>query len=83
MTNRLTRLRVTLDQMERLFETLDGMRELHLPDDPLMYSILSEGPLDLLRRMRDEAADLAAECEQDESAAADADTTDAKVQTSA
>ena len=74
MTDELTRLRVTLEQMERLFEALDGMRELHLPEDPLMYSIVSEGPLDLLRRMRAEAGDLVTRFEQaSESIPADAE----------
>lgn len=48
----LNRLKVTLEQMERLMRALDDLRENVLPQDPALFATMAEGPLDDLERLR-------------------------------
>lgn len=48
------RLRVSMEQMERLIRAIDDLRENVLPANPALFAALSEAPLDELSRMRQE-----------------------------
>ncbi len=48
------RLRVTMQQMERLIRALDDLKENVLPKDPHLFALMSEGPLEDLGRLREE-----------------------------
>jgi hypothetical protein len=52
MKQDLKRLRVTMEQMERLILALDDLRENVLPRDPNLFATLAEGPLEDLERLR-------------------------------
>lgn len=54
MNGDLNRLRVTLEQMERLIRALDDLKENVLPHDPNLFATLAEGPLEDLGRLRQE-----------------------------
>jgi hypothetical protein len=46
------RLRVTMQQIERLIRALDDLRENVLPVNPELFATMVEGPLDDLHRMQ-------------------------------
>jgi hypothetical protein len=56
MKDSLLRARVTIGAMKLMVEALDDVGQ-QLPRDPKLYSLLSEGPLEELRRMRIELND--------------------------
>ncbi|MBM4075626.1 MAG: hypothetical protein FJ267_08280 [Planctomycetes bacterium] len=51
MTNRI---RVTMQQMERLIRALDDLKINVLPKNPQLFAVMSEAPLDDLNRLREE-----------------------------
>ena len=50
----LNRLKVTIEQMDRLIRALDDLRENVLPKDPVLFATMAEGPLDDLEHLRRE-----------------------------
>jgi hypothetical protein len=52
----LNRLRVTMQQMERVLCALDDLKRDVLPKDPQLFAVMSETPLDDLKRLRSEIA---------------------------
>ncbi len=48
------RLRVTLQQMQRLLCALDDLKEQVLPKDPKLFAVMAEAPLEDLDRLREE-----------------------------
>jgi len=44
----------TLDQMQRIYDALQDLRRTVLPLNPRNFAILSEGPLDQIRRLQEE-----------------------------
>ena len=54
MNRDLNRLRVTMEQMDRLIRALDDLKENVLPKDPTLFATMAEGPLDDLERLRKE-----------------------------
>jgi len=54
MNSDLSRLRVTMEQMERLIRALEDLKENVLPKDPSLFATMAEGPLDDLQRLRHE-----------------------------
>lgn len=57
MNRDLNRVRVSMEQMERLTRSLDDLRENVLPRDPALFATMAEGPLDDLERIRKEIRD--------------------------
>lgn len=47
-------LRVTLQQMQRLLCALDDLKEGVLPNDPKLFAVMAEAPLEDLDRLRQE-----------------------------
>jgi hypothetical protein len=56
MIANLNRLRVTMQQMERVIGALDNLKRDVLPNDPQLFAVMSEAPLDDLNRLRSEVA---------------------------
>lgn len=54
MNRDLSRLRGTMEQMERLIRALDDLKENVLPKDPTLFATMAEGPLEDLERLRKE-----------------------------
>ncbi|SFJ10193.1 hypothetical protein [Planctomicrobium piriforme] len=54
MNEDLNRLRVTMEQMERLLLALNDLKENVLPKDPGLFATMAEGPLEDLERLRKE-----------------------------
>ena len=54
MIKDVVRLRVTMQQMERLLAALDDLKENVLPKDPRLFAVMAEAPLDDLQRLRRE-----------------------------
>ena len=52
MIENVQQLRVTMQQMERLFHALEDLRQTVLPKNPKLFATLAEGPLDDLQRLR-------------------------------
>ena len=50
----LNRLKVTMEQMDRLIRVLDDLRENVLPKAPVLFATMAEGPLDDLEHLRRE-----------------------------
>ncbi len=48
------RVRVTMQQMERLIAALEDLRENVLPENPQLFAVMAEAPLDDLSRLRAE-----------------------------
>ena len=46
------RLKVSLEQMERLLFALEDLRETLLPKDPTLFATMAEAPLEDLARIR-------------------------------
>ena len=51
----------TVEQLERLNETLSSLRRDLLPNQPKKFAILAEGPLEDMRRLQGEIERLTAE----------------------
>ena len=56
MIQDINRLRVTMQQMERVIQALDDLKRNILPKDPHLFAVMSEAPLDDLNRLRTEVA---------------------------
>ena len=54
MNNNEAILTQTVEQLERLNEALSSLRRELLPGQPKKFAILAEGPLEDIRRLRDE-----------------------------
>ena len=54
MIKNVDRLRVTMEQMERLILALDDLKENVLPRDPKLFATMAEAPLEDLDRLREE-----------------------------
>lgn len=52
MSQDLNRLRVSMEQLERLIRALDDLKENVLPKDPVLFATMAEGPLEDLERIR-------------------------------
>lgn len=52
MTRDFNRLKVTMQQMERLMLPLDDLRENVLPKEATLFAAMAEGPLEDLNRLR-------------------------------
>lgn len=52
MSQDLNRLRVSMEQLERLIRALDDLKENVLPKDPALFATMAEGPLEDLERIR-------------------------------
>ena len=52
--NSADRLLVTVEQMERLLRALDDLRSNVLPQNPQLFAVMCEGPLEDLSRLRNE-----------------------------
>jgi hypothetical protein len=48
------RMRVTMQQMERLIRALDDLKINVLPKNPQLFATMSEAPLDDLDKLREE-----------------------------
>jgi hypothetical protein len=48
------KLRVSLEQMQRLLAALDDLKQTVLPKDPRLFATMAEAPLDDLAKIRDE-----------------------------
>jgi ribosomal 50S subunit-associated protein YjgA (DUF615 family) len=57
MAGDLNRLKVTMEQMDRLIRALDDLRENILPKDPVLFATMAEGPLEDLEHLRREIRD--------------------------
>lgn len=53
-TETVDRLRVTMQQMEKLIRALDDLRDNVLPENPQLFATMAEAPLDDLSRLRAE-----------------------------
>jgi len=53
-TETVDRLRVTMQQMEKLIRALDDLRDNVLPENPQLFAAMAEAPLDDLSRLRAE-----------------------------
>jgi hypothetical protein len=51
----------TVEQLERMNEALAALRKELLPGQPRKFAILAEGPLEEMRRLQSEIAQLTAE----------------------
>ena len=54
MIKDVVRLKVTMQQMERLIAALDDLKENVLPKDPQLFAAMAEAPLEDLQRLRHE-----------------------------
>ena len=54
MIQDVNRLRVTMQQMERLIRAIDDLKANVLPKDPQLFAVMAEAPLDDLDRLRQE-----------------------------
>jgi len=54
MTADVNRIRVTMEQMDRLLRALEDLRLNVLPTNPQLFAAMAEAPLDDLRRLRGE-----------------------------
>lgn len=54
MLTEVDRLQVTLEQMDRLMEALDDLKQNILPANPTLFAAMAEGPLEDLGRLRGE-----------------------------
>jgi hypothetical protein len=52
MTTDVNRIRVTMEQMDRLLRALEDLRINVLPTNPQLFAAMSEAPLDDLKRLR-------------------------------
>ena len=54
MIPNVDRLRVTMEQMERLIRALDDLKDTILIKDPRLFATMAEAPLEDLDRLRKE-----------------------------
>jgi hypothetical protein len=54
MIKNLDQLRVTMEQMGRLIAALDDLKLTVLPNNPQLFALMAEAPLEDLDRLRDE-----------------------------
>jgi hypothetical protein len=54
MSSKEAILTQTVEELERMNETLSGLRRELLPDQPRKFAILAEGPLEDIRRLQAE-----------------------------
>ena len=54
MNQDLSRLRVTMEQMDRLICALDDLKKNVLPKDPNLFATMAEAPLEDLEKLRQE-----------------------------
>ena len=54
VTDVTDRMRVTMQQMERLIRALDDLKVNVLPRNPQLFAAMSEAPLEDLDRLREE-----------------------------
>lgn len=54
MIRNLSRLSVTMEQLERILRALEDLRQNVLPKDPRLFATMAEAPLDDLQRLRSE-----------------------------
>ena len=54
MLTEVDRLQVTLEQMDRLLDALDDLKQNILPTNPTLFAAMAEGPLEDLGRLRGE-----------------------------
>ncbi len=53
MTQDMTdRLRITMLQMDKLIRALEDLKQTFLPNNPTLFAMMSEAPLDDLNRLR-------------------------------
>lgn len=53
MTQDMTdRLRITMLQMDKLIRALEDLKQTVLPNNPKLFAMMSEAPLDDLNRLR-------------------------------
>lgn len=53
MTQDMTdRLRITMLQMDKLIRALEDLKQTVLPNNPKLFALMSEAPLDDLNRLR-------------------------------
>ena len=50
----MDRLQVTLEQMDRLLDALDDLKQNILPTNPTLFAAMAAGPLEDLGRLRGE-----------------------------
>ena len=55
------RMRVTMQQMERLIRAVDDLRDNVLPNNPQLFAAMSEAPLEALSRLREEVHEYVSE----------------------
>jgi hypothetical protein len=63
MNDRVLGAQVTIRAMKRMVNALEDVGQ-QLPQNPTLFSLLAEGPLDLLFRRRDELSDHMADLKQ-------------------
>ena len=61
MINKEAILEQTVEQLELMSTALATLRREHLPAQPKTFAILAEGPLEEIRRLQSEIAQLTAE----------------------
>lgn len=59
--NKAAILEQTVEQLELMNEAIAALRRECLPDQPRKFAILAEGPLEKIRRLQAEIAQLTAE----------------------
>ena len=52
MTQDLKRIRTTMEQLERLIRAVDDLKNTVLPNDPQLFAVMAEGPLEDLERLQ-------------------------------
>lgn len=57
MIQNIDRLRVTMEQMQRVIRALDDLKLSVLQQNPQLFATMSQAPLDDLNRLRAELAD--------------------------
>ena len=62
MIETMQQLRVTVEQMGRMLRALEDMRQ-SVPRNPQLYSVLMEGPIDQMDKMREEMEEFLSDLE--------------------
>lgn len=60
----LTRVRVAMEQMERLMRALEDLQMTVLPQNPALFATLAEGPLTDLKHLRRELSECVRDLQQ-------------------
>lgn len=69
MSDALRRIRFTAMAMEHMIRGLEDLKQTVLPKDPIMFGIMSEGPIDTLDDLRKEIIQLVDSIQAEGSAA--------------